>query len=79
MPASPRLNDDLIIEIIQLLQDDVTSIYKCLLCCRGWCRLFVPVLWRRPFSKIGTPSNYKLLLRTYIMCFNEEELANLIP
>ncbi|CAG8518375.1 7982_t:CDS:1 [Funneliformis caledonium] len=71
------LNEDVIIQIIKHLQDDKLNLYNCLFICRQWCRLTIPLLWKRPFSEISFNKRNRLL-RTYITCLNEEEANTLI-
>ncbi|CAG8681955.1 30380_t:CDS:1, partial [Racocetra persica] len=79
------LPDDIIYDILPHLHDDMRTLYRCLLVNRLWCRITVPILWRRPFTISSKPFTNKhrtsrtLIIQTYVSCLNQDELAYLIP
>ncbi|CAG8531110.1 4285_t:CDS:1 [Acaulospora morrowiae] len=82
----PILTDDTICEILQHLHYDTHTLYNCLFVNRFWCSNVVSILWRHPFTnsyKPFTSGKHKLrrslIIRTYVSCLNDEELARLIP
>ncbi len=69
----PEITND----IIQYLQNDLKSLYSCVLVNRLLCRIATPILWEDPFSVIcqdGYPYN---LLNTYLSFFNENDQTKL--
>ncbi|CAG8788770.1 12935_t:CDS:1, partial [Acaulospora morrowiae] len=69
----PNLCEDIYHEILIHIQDSV-ELYKCLFVSRLWCRITVPLLWKNPFE-ISPCKKHDLIMRTYISCLNDEELA----
>ncbi|CAG8552689.1 44903_t:CDS:2 [Gigaspora margarita] len=73
-----HLSDDLIHDILQYLREDRDALYYSLCVNRFWSSQVVPLLWCQPF--VNCPlSKRHLLIRTYISCFNTDELKNLNP
>ncbi|RIB18552.1 hypothetical protein C2G38_2085323 [Gigaspora rosea] len=73
-----HLSDDLIHDILQYLREDRVALYYSLCVNRFWSSQVVPLLWCQPF--VNCPlSKRHLLIRTYISCFNTDELNNLNP
>ncbi|CAG8473506.1 8720_t:CDS:1 [Cetraspora pellucida] len=73
-----HLSDDLIHDILQYLREDQDALYNSLCVNRFWSSQVVPLLWCQPF--VNCPlSKRHLLIRTYISCFNTDELTNLSP
>ncbi|CAG8667462.1 17130_t:CDS:1 [Acaulospora morrowiae] len=76
-----------ILEIFLYFEDNYSTLYKCLLVSRYWCKLVVPILWRNPFhywrSSSSRPgenrieNNWHLLRITYIATLNEVEKETL--
>src|SRR4051812_13060810 len=64
---------DCLQEIFQYLENDMTSLYRCTLVNRTWCRINIALLWRRPFEYSGSKSTrrYSELIRTYIACLSK--------
>ncbi|PKY19799.1 hypothetical protein RhiirB3_432953 [Rhizophagus irregularis] len=71
----PYLTDDCIYYILQHLQDDRLTLFKCLLVNRFWCKSTIPLLYANPFANI-TEKNYSITL-TLILCFNKAEILQL--
>jgi hypothetical protein len=42
----PKLNKDVLILILEELEDDIKSLYSCLLVNKTWCKIIVPILWK---------------------------------
>ncbi|RIA99353.1 hypothetical protein C1645_730965 [Glomus cerebriforme] len=68
--------------IINELEDDRSTLYKCLFVNRFWCKTVAPLLWKQPFeqnfegiNKIRT----EIVIQSYIISFNEDEQRLLIP
>src|SRR5688572_29499673 len=63
---------DVLQEIFQYLENDMTSLYRCTLVNRTWCKTSIALLWRRPFEYSGSKSTrrYSELIRTYITCLS---------
>lgn len=55
---SPSLTPDCFAEILVHLQDDKSTLYNCLLLNRLFCRLVIPLLWKRPFDLIQQSSSF---------------------
>ncbi|PKC07017.1 hypothetical protein RhiirA5_500954 [Rhizophagus irregularis] len=49
-----KLNKDVLFLIAENLQDDMTSLYSCLLVNKSWCEATVPILWKIPGRMILT-------------------------
>ncbi|RGB40341.1 hypothetical protein C1646_687940, partial [Rhizophagus diaphanus] len=49
--SKPSLIPDVLDEIFRHLSDDRTTLLSCILVCRLWCRLVMPILWSDPFLK----------------------------
>ncbi|CAG8490385.1 1411_t:CDS:1 [Funneliformis caledonium] len=63
------LPSDCLREIFQYFVNDMTSLYCCMLVNRTWCRIIIPLLWRRPFEYSESKSKkYFELIRTYLDC-----------
>ncbi|PKY60514.1 hypothetical protein RhiirA4_484321 [Rhizophagus irregularis] len=71
----PYLTDDCIYSILQYLQNDHSTLFKCLLVNRFWCRSTIPLLYANPFAAI-TKKNYSITL-TLIFCFDKAEILQL--
>ncbi|KAG9287677.1 hypothetical protein G9A89_000089 [Geosiphon pyriformis] len=69
--SAPLLPVDILQEIVEQLVDDKKTLYICLFVSRLWCRIIIPVLWRRPFhllhiSNVTSPFKFRQLLT---VCF----------
>ncbi|CAG8619949.1 473_t:CDS:1 [Rhizophagus irregularis] len=71
----PYLTDDCIYYILQYLQNDHSTLFKCLLVNRFWCKSTIPLLYANPFANT-TEKNY-LITSTLILCFNKAEIIQL--
>lgn len=72
-PPSPLLPTECMEQIFKyLLQLEDAKLYSSLLVNRYWCKNVVPFLWNRPFSIVSNQNSFKLL-RTFFLCFNNEE------
>ncbi|PKK67770.1 hypothetical protein RhiirC2_851929 [Rhizophagus irregularis] len=71
----PYLTDDCIYYILQYLQNDHSTLFKCLLVNRFWCKSTIPLLYANPFANT-TEKNY-LITSTLILCFNKAEILQL--
>ncbi|CAB4435865.1 unnamed protein product [Rhizophagus irregularis] len=71
----PYLTDDCIYYILQHLQNDRLTLFKCLLVNRFWCKSTIPLLYANPFANM-TEKNYSIIL-TLILCFNKAEILQL--
>ncbi|CAG8663188.1 uncharacterized protein OCT59_017679 [Rhizophagus irregularis] len=70
----PYLTDDCIHYILQFLQNDFSTLRKCLLVNRFWCKSTIPLLYANPFAKTKSPhKNYKLII-TLVSCFDKAEI-----
>ncbi|RIA95314.1 hypothetical protein C1645_816797 [Glomus cerebriforme] len=55
-----KLNHDCLTIIFEVIYNDKNSLYPCLLVCKLWCKIVVPILWRNPWEIITKPfSNLK--------------------
>ncbi|CAB4408815.1 unnamed protein product [Rhizophagus irregularis] len=60
-------------EILDSMDNDRNTLFSCALVNRHWCRLSIPLLWRRPFE-YGYPKDFGLkLLKIYISFLAVEE------
>ncbi|CAG8487047.1 15901_t:CDS:2 [Acaulospora morrowiae] len=58
-------------EILEHLKNDRSTLYSCIFVNRLFCRLAIPLLWRRPFEY---PNKYRFrLIRTYISCLDDDQ------
>ena len=81
-PIMNTLPDDVLSEIFQCLQNDHATLYNLVLVARTFCRLALPILWRRPFwipsdhivDAILRPNN----LYTCIWCIQHLDFSNLL-
>ncbi|RHZ84442.1 hypothetical protein Glove_81g42 [Diversispora epigaea] len=77
MPV-PLLPDDCIVNILEQLEYDKSTLYRCLFVNRFWCIYAVRLLWHRPFSSSHRDKHY-MIIKTYLLFFNESEQKSLIP
>src|ERR1043166_4759140 len=62
--------------ILEFHSNDLLTLYRCALVNRDWCRLTIPLLWKRPFSLLHqyTPdTSSKRLMDVYISGFSSKE------
>src|SRR5436190_5926003 len=55
-----KLNKDVLFLILLELQNDIKSLYSCLLVNRIWCETTVPILWKNPLKFCPTKDKRKL-------------------
>jgi len=67
----PVLIPDVLNEIFRHLIDDRNALRSCILVCRLWCRLVMPILWSDPFMKRNDYGYFAI--RTYICCLDNYE------
>ncbi|CAG8470835.1 18105_t:CDS:1 [Acaulospora morrowiae] len=88
MRTFENLPCECIVEILLYFEDNHSTLHKCLFVNRFWCKLVVPILWRRPFRQWCNSfqrvekrieSNWNSLCRTYIAALNEVEKEILTP
>jgi hypothetical protein len=56
--------------IMNLLKDDIITLYSCILVNRSFCRIFIPVLWRNPFKFVKEDNKLIKIINTLIHCLN---------
>ncbi|GES75682.1 hypothetical protein GLOIN_2v1774869 [Rhizophagus clarus] len=76
--TSPYLTDDCIYHILRYLQGYHyrSTLFKCGLVNRFWCRAAIPLLYANPFF-FRPNKKYYLIILTLISCFNKEEILQL--
>jgi hypothetical protein len=52
-------------------------LFSCILVCKFWSELAIPILWRDPFYNLYNHQRITLLLDVYLLNFNLKELKNL--
>jgi hypothetical protein len=77
---STYLISDCIIQIIKYLENDIKSIYCCILINKAWSYTTIPFLWRNPFEIIsnGNFSKAPKIIQTYILCLSDIDKLHLI-
>src|SRR6266542_414757 len=74
-----HLDEDCLKIILTELQDDQNSLYSCILVNRFWCRISIPILWKKPF----VPKNVKLYnMIIYLLRLSSKKLLfdhNVLP
>src|SRR3954452_20820785 len=65
-----KLNTDILFLILEELQDDLKSLFSCLMVNRIWCETAVPVLWRNPwhYRIKNSDKNKSYLFAIFISC-----------
>ncbi|KAJ1902848.1 hypothetical protein LPJ81_003376 [Coemansia sp. IMI 209127] len=52
-PACHRVPPEILRQIFISLAQNQSTLYQCVLTCRQWCRVVIPIMWRRPqFSRL---------------------------
>ncbi|GES78501.1 hypothetical protein GLOIN_2v1780543 [Rhizophagus clarus] len=76
---NPRqLPVDCLLEILEYLENDTSTLHSCILVNRLWCFLAIRILWKRPFEHVYPDKFGSLTIRTYISCLSDEEKQILI-
>src|SRR2546421_13104525 len=65
---------ELLNDIIQYFQNDVTTLHSCILVNRLWCRLAIPLLWENPFSIPLYTYNF---IKIYLYYLNDDDKKSL--
>ena len=82
---SHQLPTDCLIKIFEILEDNKTTLYSCLLVNRHWCKISVVILWRNVWNferssdnRLRIPSVDAAILSTLVTCLPSEskELLN---
>ncbi|RGB36919.1 hypothetical protein C1646_813695 [Rhizophagus diaphanus] len=62
--------------ITNYLQDDLNTLYSCILVNRRFCRIFIPILWNNPFKFIKRQEKLLEFFNTIIHCLeiNDKQL-----
>ncbi|RIB09110.1 hypothetical protein C2G38_295232 [Gigaspora rosea] len=71
--SSPSLPTECLIEVLTYVQDDLKTLNACLLVCKEWCNVVVPLYWSRPFH-CKTSGN---VINTYLQCLSKHEQQNI--
>ncbi|CAG8561423.1 22437_t:CDS:2 [Dentiscutata erythropus] len=71
--SSPSLPTECLIEIFTYVQDDLRTLNACLLVCKEWCNVVIPLYWSRPFH-CKTSAN---VIKTYLQCLSKHERQNI--
>ncbi|GES97898.1 hypothetical protein GLOIN_2v1883823 [Rhizophagus clarus] len=64
--------------IMNHLQDDVNTLYSCILVNRRFCRIFIPILWKNPFKFVKKEKNLIEIFNTLIHCLELNDKHRLI-
>lgn len=74
---------EVILNIVEFLKDDITTLHSCILVNREWCKIIIPILWNdtfkriRPFNNNGQSLEGKKLISTYIKSLSDESRNSL--
>jgi hypothetical protein len=58
-------------------KENFHDLYSCILVCRSWCKIGIPILWSSIFYPIQTTLNYKVI-SIYLKCLKKEKKFILI-
>src|SRR5581483_12494321 len=72
-----KLNEDILLLILEELQDDSRSLYSCLLVNRTWCETTVSILWKIPGRILLTEKSESILFNVILSHLSEESRDNL--
>ncbi|RIA84519.1 hypothetical protein C1645_879876 [Glomus cerebriforme] len=61
-----KLNRDVLYLIFKELEDDIRTLYLCLLVNKTWCNTIIPILWKNPWKYYLKTEKEKLLLDVII-------------
>ncbi|CAG8610596.1 6867_t:CDS:2 [Cetraspora pellucida] len=71
--SSPSLPTECLIEVFTYIQGDLRTLNACLLVCKEWCNIVVPLYWSRPFHhKVSAD-----VVNTYLQCLSKHEQQNI--
>ncbi|CAI2176875.1 7944_t:CDS:2 [Funneliformis geosporum] len=73
-----QLPPECLVAVFELLENDISALYSCIRVNRHWCRLAVPVLWRRPFEHVYPEVYGSRAINTYINCLSKDDKQRLI-
>ncbi|CAG8560309.1 23076_t:CDS:2 [Rhizophagus irregularis] len=73
-----KLNKDILYLIFEEFQDDLKSLFSCLMVNKSWCKTAVPVLWRNPWSYKGNNYRIKSSLFTIIVYYLFDSIKEFI-
>src|SRR5579859_7792246 len=78
--STNKLIPDCIVQIIKYLENDIKSIYCCILVNKVWFYTTIPFLWRNPFEIISNGRFLKAsnIIQTYILCLPMVDRLHLI-
>ncbi|PKY56026.1 hypothetical protein RhiirA4_475990 [Rhizophagus irregularis] len=72
-----RLCNDIIFLVLEEFQDDIKSLFSCLLINKTWCEAAVPILWRNPFKQfLITDESLKILFNVILSHLSEKSRNN---
>src|SRR5438046_692017 len=58
-------------------KNNLKDLSSCVLVCKFWCEIAIPMLWRDPFYNHTRMGNEPILIDVYLSAFTLEELKNL--
>jgi hypothetical protein len=71
--------NEVLLKIFQYLEHhNFSSLHKCLLVNRHFCRLVVPLLWDDPLSRVYRESSRKKIIDIYLLFLNKKEQEELV-
>src|SRR3954452_21755080 len=73
----PSLPNECLSDVLSHL--DSISLYKCLFVNRYYCRLSIPIIWRKPFKCNSRFKKSSSEINTLLACLDEDEISSLIP
>src|ERR1700723_174108 len=72
------LNIDFFYLILKEFQDDLKTLYSCLLVNKTWCKIIIPILWKDPWKFLKWRNvNKEFLLNAIILQLSDESRNNL--
>ncbi|CAG8488717.1 11581_t:CDS:1 [Funneliformis caledonium] len=75
--TTSRLNDDCILYILKFLQNDRSTLFKCLMANRFLSKITIPLLYANPFERLKDDKKH-LIIKTFLSCLNEDETSYLL-
>src|SRR6266542_2256559 len=74
-----KLNKDILFLLFEELQNDLKSLFSCLLVNRIWCETVIPILWRDPWCYNINYSNksylFTIIISSYLFDDTKEFLT----